>query len=121
MHVFYNDAKNICRLVILADEIGFLDGVLCSHLETVTNTFNSKDWEQHLNGTKNKHAKPVLQRSQLNVQAEKFREQGNALFKAHDFPQAQLLYTRSIAAAIEGPLGSLAYFNRCVCYFSWKL
>jgi len=92
-----------------------LDGVLRSHLKAVTKAFSSKDWKLHQTKiAKDKdHANSVQRRSQ----AEKLREQGNALFKAQDFLQAQLLYTQSIAAAIEGPLCSLAFFNRFVVFF----
>jgi hypothetical protein len=94
-----------------------LDGVLRSHLKAVTKAFSSKGWELHqAKIAKDKeHANPVQRRSQLNLQAENLREQGNKAFKAQDFPEAQLLYTQSIAAAIEGPLCSLAFFNRFVC------
>jgi hypothetical protein len=80
----------------------------------VTKAFNSKGWkkQQAKISKDQEHANPVLRRSQLNLQGEKIREQGNALFKAHNFAQARLLYTQSIAAAIEGPLCSLAYSNR---------
>jgi hypothetical protein len=105
------------QLFHLADEAGFLDGVLRSHLEAVTKAFNSKGWKQQQTKiAKDKDANPALQRSQLNLKAEKIREQGNALFKAHDFAQARLLYTQSIAAAIEGPLCSLAFSNRFVVF-----
>jgi hypothetical protein len=98
-----------------------LDGVLRSHLQAVTEAFSSKDWEQHYNGTKNKHPNPDLRRSQLNLQAKKFRQQGNARIKYQDFAEAQLLYTQSIAAAIEGPLCSLAYYDRFVIFRAWEL
>jgi hypothetical protein len=101
--------------------MGILDDVLRPHLELVTKCFESNEymWRSEIDSIRNieiddaKNPKfPAQQRLLLDRQAEKYREQGNAFFKALDFRKAQLLYTQSIASAIGGPIGSLAYNNR---------
>jgi len=101
--------------------MGVLDDVLRPHLESVTKCFKSDEntWRTSIDSIRNMEISDSIDprnaaqnRLQLDRMAENFREQGNAFFKALDYPKAQLLYTQSIAAAIGGPLGSLAYFNR---------
>lgn len=98
--------------------MGFLDSELCPHLGAVTEAFrtNQMMWlsmvESRNNSVLNSAEAEKLKRQRLNLAAEAFRVHGNALFQAQDFTQALRLYTESIAAAIEGPLASLAYFNR---------
>jgi hypothetical protein len=98
-----------------------MDVVLRPHLEAVTNSFKTNEfmWRSQIDSIRNMEINDArnpnslaAQRSALDRQAGKLREEGNAFFKALDFPKARLLYTHSIAAAIGGPLGALAYFNR---------
>jgi hypothetical protein len=44
--------------------------------------------------------------------SESLRQQGNRFFVEKHYSQAVQMYTQSIAAAIEGPLASMAYLNR---------
>jgi hypothetical protein len=100
--------------------MGILDTVLRPHLEAITKYYNATDEFKWIAATC-KHSEipkileilgPGLKRQGLNEESEIFRQQGNQLFKALEFNQALHLYTKSIAAAREGPLASLAYFNR---------
>jgi hypothetical protein len=98
--------------------MGILDNVLRPHLETLTQFYKTNEimWLSMFESSKiediNSEQNAKLKRLRLNNAAETFREQGNQFFKAQDFNQALRMYTQSIAAAIEGPLASMAYFNR---------
>jgi hypothetical protein len=101
--------------------MGILDNVLRPHLEAVTQFHreNKSLWMSSYESSKteeiNFEENAKLKRLRLNKLSEQFREQGNQFFKAQDFGQAHVIYTKSIAAALEGPLASLAYFNRLIC------
>jgi hypothetical protein len=98
--------------------MGIMDCELRPHLERVTKDFeaNKDKWLsdfqtitiQESNFVKNAE----LRKSERESAAERYREQGNAYMKAKDFSKARFMYTDSISAAIEGPLASMAYFNR---------
>jgi hypothetical protein len=98
--------------------MGILDNVLRPHREALTTVYKADELEllSKYESTKTQqnnselHAK--IKRQELNSKSEKFRQQGNEFFKAQDYTKALYMYTKSIAAAIEGPLASLAYFNR---------
>jgi hypothetical protein len=96
--------------------MGILDNVLRPHLEAVTKAVDTDDWRKLL--SMQKATQNDTLKSKLNVKwdrsqaAVSFREQGNEFFKVGDFPNSQRFYSESIAAALEGPLASLAYFNR---------
>jgi hypothetical protein len=95
-----------------------MDTVLRPHLEALTKFYKADEFMWLSLYKKNKieeidsEKKAKLKRQKLNIASEKFRQQGNQFFKAEDFNLALHMYTKSIAAAIEGPLASLAYFNR---------
>jgi len=98
--------------------MGILDNVLRPHLEALTK-FYKADEISWLSDYKKKKIQDIdleknakLKRLRLNKESEDFRQLGNNLYKAKDLNQALQMYTKSIAAAIEGPLASLAYFNR---------
>jgi hypothetical protein len=98
--------------------MGILDNALRPHLEEFTKFYKADKlmWMSMYKRMKmeeishGQNAK--LKRQKLEYESEKFRQEGNTVFKARDFDQALLMYTKSIAAAREGPLASLAYFNR---------
>jgi hypothetical protein len=99
--------------------MGILDNdVLRPHLEALTKFYKANEimWLSMFESGKiedmNSEQNAKLMRQKLNNAAEAFREKGNQFFKAQDFNQALQMYTESIAAAIEGPLASMAYFNR---------
>jgi hypothetical protein len=114
-------------LNFFSEKMGILDDVLRPHLQAATELYNSRN-----NAIMNVYLDEALQEASISDEnksvdlasvaimdqikrrnaAEGFREQGNALFKAHEFPQALRMYTQSIAAALRGPLASLAYSNR---------
>jgi len=102
----------------VAEKMGILDNVLRPHLEAVTEAVYAEDFHEMLSlhrGTQNDILKFKLKAKWVRSQvAVSFREQGNEFFKVSDFPNAQRSYSESIAAALEGPLASLAYFNRFV-------
>jgi hypothetical protein len=97
--------------------MGILD-MLRPHLEAVTKAFRDNEvaWLSMLEDCKTgeieMQQEVELDRIERNQAAESFREQGNAFFKAHKFIKALRMYSQSIAAALEGPLASQAYFNR---------
>jgi hypothetical protein len=106
--------------------MGILDNVLRPHLEALTkfykpdellwmSSFVKKKIQEITDSEKN----AKLKRLRLNNESEDFRQLGNNLYKAKDFNQALQMYTKSIAAAIEGPLASLAYFNRWIFYLAF--
>jgi len=105
-------------IIFVAEKMGILDNVLRPHLEALTQFFKANEimWLSMFELDKiediNSDQNAKLRRLRLNNAAETFRERGNQFFKAQDFNQALQLYTESIAAAIEGPLASMAYFNR---------
>jgi hypothetical protein len=105
-------------LLFVAEKMGILDNVLRPHLEALTQFYKANEmmWLSMFELGKiedmNSEQNAKLKRLKLNNAAETFRERGNQFFKAQDFNQALQLYTESIAAAIEGPLASMAYFNR---------
>jgi len=98
--------------------MGLLETVLCPHLEALTKVYTANKLQllsKYESGKfqeihSEQYAK--FKRQRLNDNSENFRQRGNQFFKAQDFNQALFMYTKSIAAAIEGPLASLAYFNR---------
>jgi hypothetical protein len=99
--------------------MGLLDNVLRPHLEAVTQHYLANEFKMlsmYAEYTKIQEIDPELKaklkRQSLDSESESFRQQGNQFFKALDFNQALHMYTKSIGAAIEGPLASLAYFNR---------
>jgi len=63
---------------------------------------------QKINSEKNAKSN----RLELDKESKKFCKRGDNFFKVDDFNLALHMYTKSIAAAIEGPLASLAYFKR---------
>jgi hypothetical protein len=97
-------------------KMGILDVQLRPHLESITKYFQEGKAEllylrtniDNLSLADN----PEIHRSARNDESKILREQGNVLFKAQEFSKAQRRYTESVAAAIEGPLASLAYSNR---------
>jgi hypothetical protein len=94
-------------------KMGIMDNVLRPHLEAVTEAFNrDKGRWLHMHHTMNLEQNVQVDRVKRNQAAERFREQGNQFFKVPNYNEALLMYTHSIAAAIDGPLASLAYFNR---------
>lgn len=113
--------------IIVAVKMGIMDNVLCPHLKAVTEAFtqNKDGWLSMLETIENDEIKSEqkaelnLSKEKRNQAAESFREKGNKFFLSQDFNQALLMYTQSIAAAIEGPLASLAYFNRLIPYKSY--
>jgi hypothetical protein len=99
--------------------MGIMDCELRPHLERVTKDFeaNKDKWLsdfQTITTQKSNFVKNAeLCKSERESAAERYREQGNAYMKAKvDFRKARFMYTESISAAIEGPLASMAYFNR---------
>lgn len=100
--------------------MGILETVLRPHLEIITQFYRANEslWLSMFEASKfeqiNADQNAKLKRMRLNIAAENFRQQGNQFFKAQNWTQALLMYTQSIAAATEGPLASLAYFNRSV-------
>jgi hypothetical protein len=95
-----------------------LDNMLRPHLEALTKFYNENEailWLL-INEIQKKEivsqASARSKRLRLYKESENFREQGIQFFKAQDFNLALHMYTKSIAAAIDGPLASLAYFNR---------
>jgi hypothetical protein len=103
--------------------MGIMDTVLRPHLEALTKFSRDNEllWFSVIEAHKedvNADQKAKLKRLRLDQESEIFRQQGNQYFKAHDFNQALHFYTKSIAAAIQGPLASLAYFNRWIISFS---
>jgi hypothetical protein len=99
---------------VFAEKMGIMDTVLRPHLKVLTKFYRADESKWVAKYEKNKIRKISLEliRQRLNKESEKFRELGNQFFKALEFNQAQQMYTKSISAAIEGPLASLAYFNR---------
>jgi hypothetical protein len=101
------------------EKMGILDNVLRPHLEAITKVYKANELEllskhesdkiQQINSEKN----AKIKRQRLDNESEDFRQLGNNAYKAKDLNQALYMYTKSIAAAMEGPLASLAYFNRC--------
>jgi hypothetical protein len=97
-----------------------LESDLRPHLERVTKDFEANkdkwlsDFKTIASEDSNFRAVENAERLKLERQsaAEKYREQGNTSLKAGKVYQAQFKYSQSIAAAIEGPLASMAYFNR---------
>jgi hypothetical protein len=98
--------------------MGILDNVLRPHLEAITKFFKTNElqllskYESDKIQESDSEKNAKIKRLRLDNDSEKFRQQGNQFFKAQDFNQALFMYTKSVAAAIEGPLASLAYFNR---------
>lgn len=98
--------------------MGILDDVLRPHLEAVTKAFmqNEDLWQRQLEAKKANDIK-LEQKAEMictkrDNAADRFRERGNTWFKVKEFCEAASLYTESIASAKDGPLASLAYFNR---------
>jgi len=98
--------------------MGILDIELSPHLERVTKDFeaNKDKWlsDFHTIATleSNFENNAELHKTERESAAEKYRQQGNTYMKAKDFSKACFMYAESISAAIEGPLASMAYFNR---------
>jgi hypothetical protein len=98
--------------------MGLFDSALRPHLERVTKNFEAykEDWLSALEIFKTLESDYVKNAERCNaerkVAAEKFREHGNTFMKKRDFVNAMRMYSESISAAIEGPLASMAYFNR---------
>jgi hypothetical protein len=98
--------------------MGILDTVLRPHLKALTKLYkvaaankmlmNELIKSQKINSEQNAKSK----RPGLDIESKKFCKRGDAFFKADDFNLALHMYTKSIAAAIEGTLASLAYFKR---------
>jgi hypothetical protein len=94
--------------------MGILGNLLRPHLEALTKAYKANEtkllseYETKKNGENDSEQK----HQRLNNESENFRQQGNQFFQALDYNQAQHMYTKSIAAAREGPLAALAYFNR---------
>jgi hypothetical protein len=93
--------------------MGIMD-VLSKHLECVTSIYKAepKFWERTdniLTDSEEQQAKHQEQRDKLSV---KLREEGNVYFKDGKYPEARLLFTRSISAGADGLLSTLAYANR---------
>jgi hypothetical protein len=107
--------------------MGILDNVLRPHLEVLTK-FYKADELMYMSSYLKKKIEEIadseknakLKRLRLNNESEDFRQLGNNAYKAKDFNQALQMYTKSIAAAIEGPLASLAYFNRWIFYLAFN-
>jgi hypothetical protein len=104
-----------------AKKMGLLDKELRPHLEAVTKNFeeNKAQWEFLIQESKDEEVDLAQNAEYYNIvyrnsESELLREQGNAFFKARDFPQARCLYTKSIAAATTGQFLSLAYANRYI-------
>jgi hypothetical protein len=95
--------------------MGLLNNELRPHLEALTKLYKAEEskWMSKYNKYKNQETSSELQRQRLDHLSENLRQHGNKFFKAKDFNQALQMYTKSISAAMEGPLASLAYFNRC--------
>jgi hypothetical protein len=96
--------------------MGILDNELRLHLKRVTQEFeaNRGHWISNyqpaaISDSVGRSAEQIAERKSA---AEKFREEGNFLMKSQQYLQALHMYSESIAAAIEGPLASLGYFNR---------
>ena len=103
--------------------MGLLDNELRPHLEALTKFFKADEskWMSKYNKCKNQEisSEPLeLKRQRLNKLSENLRQQGNQFFKAEDFNQALQMYTKSISVAIDGPLASLAYFNRWIFHLA---
>jgi predicted methyltransferase len=97
--------------------MGILDSELRHHLERVTKDLdaNKVQWLSDLKTIQTQESfvkNPEIYKSERQRAAEKFQERGNVLMKAQDFVEALRMYSESLAAAVEGPLASMAYFNR---------
>jgi hypothetical protein len=100
--------------------MGIMDTVLRPHLKAITKVYKgekSKLLSKFKPGGGLKgfllDIKEGIIRNRLDAASENCRQQGNQFFKAHDYTQALHMYTNSIdRATIEGPLASMAYFNR---------
>jgi hypothetical protein len=92
------------------DNLGFHYGAICDYYTA------KKPWSKHNPSMPPEEIEYYVQRQKES--SESFREQGNSFFMDKDFSQAVQMYTQSIAAVIEGPLASMAYFNRLspICY-----
>jgi len=102
--------------------MALMDSVLRKHLQLVRSHYNkdAASINQMCETMKNIDINycPVLGQKISDSKAVELRNQGNAFFKNGDYQNARLLYTQSLAAAIRGPLGAMAYANRCVYLFS---
>jgi hypothetical protein len=99
-----------------SDKMGIMD-ILGEHLQAVTETFNrdTAHWHQESDRYKKMDVNffgDPKKRARYDEKSVDLRSQGNVHFKAGRYPEARLLYTQSISAAIGGPLGALAYSNR---------
>jgi hypothetical protein len=89
--------------------MGLLETVLCPHLEALTKVYTANKLQllsKYESGKfKEIHSEQYakFKRQMLNDNSENFRQRGNQFFKAQDFNQSLFMYTKSIAAAIEGP------------------
>jgi hypothetical protein len=90
--------------------------ILSKHLQTVTKIYNQDPVKWRVKSISSKNMDLNFnfaeKRAQYDEKSVDLRNQGNEHFKAGRFPEARLLYTQSIAAAIGGSLGALAYSNR---------
>jgi hypothetical protein len=100
--------------------MGIVDRELQPHLKRVAQDYlaNKHKWLFIFKNNKLQEASFLKNSERHNSErqnaAVKFREQGNVCMKEHDFLRARYMYTESLAAAIEGPLASLAYCNRYI-------
>lgn len=94
--------------------MGIMDNVLRPHHQAVTKAFNGDKakWVQMHQRIKLEQQRPSMNRADCDKAAERFQEQGNKFLETLDYCNAQLMYTNSITAALNGPMASLAYFNR---------
>jgi uncharacterized membrane protein YgaE (UPF0421/DUF939 family) len=103
--------------------MGILDIELRPHLERVTKDFEANkdkwllDFHNIATQESNFENNAELHKTERESAAEKYRQQGNTYMKARDFGKARFMYSESISAAIEGPLASMAYFNRLIMPF----
>jgi hypothetical protein len=103
--------------------MGPLENKLRPHLEKLTKFYEADNfkWMSKYESSKidkiksEQNAKSKSQRS--DTESMNYCQQGNQFYKAEEYNQALCMYTKSIAAAIEGPLASLAYFNRSQSHF----
>jgi hypothetical protein len=99
--------------------MGILDNEMRPHLERVTKDFeaNKDKWmsDLHTIHTQKSLVKnPEIYKSERQEAAEKFQERGNFFLKAQCFEDALHMFSESLAAAVDGPLASTAFFNRLI-------
>jgi len=98
------------------------DTVLAKHLQLFTNLYENKEDELDTYHEDNKRLLKKIKcwresSSFLQAREERsvsLRTQGNISFVNGDYQKARKLYTESLASAIGGQLGAMAYANRCV-------